>query len=113
MRGGTALVDDFSELRSRGQGYLEVDLPGGTYPYLTLSFRADHAVVHLFTDDETVSLLVGDDSVPWDETVEVPIMNELAIFTGHFVMAVDHAWGVAQSFVRTGSFTGLGEWVEL
>jgi hypothetical protein len=106
-------MDDFSELRSRGQGHLEVSLPGGTYPCLTLSFRAEYAVVHLFTDEETVSLLVGDGSVPWDETVEVPVMDELAIFTGYFVLGVDRAWGVVHSFVRTGAFTDLGEWVEL
>jgi len=107
-------MDDFSRLRSRGQGHLEVGPPGGgTYPCLTLAFRAGHAVVHLFTDEETVSLLAGDGTVPWGETVEVPVLDELAIFTGYFVMGVDHAWDVVESFVRTGSFTELGEWVEL
>jgi len=105
--------DTFSELRARGQGYLEVDLPDGTYPCLALGFRADHAVVHLFTDARTVSLLVGDGTVPRDEAVEVPVMDELAIFTGYFVMGVDRAWDAVESFVRTGSFTERGEWVEL
>ncbi|MFC8346287.1 hypothetical protein [Streptomyces sp. NPDC057280] len=106
-------MNDLTEPRSRGQGHLEVALPGVTYPYLTLSFRGGHAVVHLFTDEETVFLLVGDGTVSPDETVEVPVLDELAIFTGHFVMGVDRARDVVQSFVRTGSFTGLGEWVEL
>jgi len=106
-------MDDFGELRSRVQGHLEVGLADGTYPCLTLSFRAEHAVVHLFTDEETVSLLVGDGTVPWEATVEVPVMDELAIFTGYFVMGVDRAWDAVESFVRTGSFTELGEWVEL
>lgn len=108
-----ALADAFRDLRSRGQGYLEAGLPDGPYPYVTLGFRADHAVVHLFTDAETVYLLVGDGTVPWDESVDVPVMDEPAGFTGHFVMSVDTAWSVVQGFVRTGSFAELGEWVVL
>lgn len=80
---------------------------------MTLSFRADHAVVHLFTDEETVSLLVGDGTVPRDVAVDVPVMDEPAIFAGLFVMTVDKAWSVVRGFVRTRSFAELGEWAAL
>lgn len=107
------LTDDFNELRSRGRGYLEVRLPDGAFPQLTLSFRDDHAIIHLFTNEESVSLLVGDGTVPPETTVDVLIMDDLAAFTGDFVLSVDHAWDVVRDFVRTEAIEGLGEWCEL
>ena len=107
------LVGDFSELRSRGQGYLEVHFPDSEYPQMTLSFQGDRAIIHLFTDEETVSLLAGDGTVPPDVTVDVPIMDELSSFTGDFVLSVDRAWDVVETFVRTGTYAELGEWFEL
>ncbi|MET9379796.1 hypothetical protein ABZY09_01600 [Streptomyces sp. NPDC002928] len=107
------LAGDFSELRSSGQGYLEVRLPDSEYPQLTLSFRGDRAIIHLFTDEETVSLLGGDGTVPPEVTVDVPIMDELSSFTGDFVLSVDRAWDVVENFVRTGTFEELGEWFDL
>lgn len=107
------LTEAFGELRSRGEGHLEVGPPDGLFPYMTLSFRADRAVVHLFTDEETVSLLVGDGTVPWDETVEIPVLDEPAIFTGYFVLRLDTAWSVVRSFARAGGGAEPGEWVVL
>ncbi len=40
-------------------------------------------------------------------------MDDLAVFTGDFVLSVDHAWEVVQNFVLTGAFEDLGEWCEL
>lgn len=107
------LTGDFNELRSHGQGYLEVRLPDSAFPQLTLSFRDDHAIIHLFTNEESVSLLVGDGTVPPEATVDVPIMDDLTVFTGDFILSVDHAWDIVENFVRTGTFEELGEWCEL
>ncbi|MFI6495178.1 hypothetical protein [Streptomyces sp. NPDC050564] len=41
------LSDRFNDLRSRGQGYVEVRSPNREFPVLILAFRDDHAVVHL------------------------------------------------------------------
>ena len=107
------LVRAFRELRTSGRGHLEVNLPDSLYPYLTLSFLGDHAVIHLFTSEESVSLLVGDGSVSPEGQFDVPVMDELGTFTGDFVMRVDRAWDVMENFVRTGTVEGLGEWYEL
>ena len=107
------LVSAFRELCASGRGHLEVNLPDSLYPYLTLSFLGDHAVIHLFTSEERVSLLVGDGSVSPEGQFDVPVMDELGTFTGDFVMRVDRAWDVMENFVRTGTVEGLGEWYEL
>ncbi|MER6290617.1 hypothetical protein [Streptomyces sviceus] len=107
------LLSAFRELRASGRGHLEVNLLDSLYPYLTLSFLGDHAVIHLFTSEESISLLVGDGSVSPDGEVDVPVMDELATFTGDFVMGVDCAWDVMENFVRAGTVEGLGEWREL
>ncbi|WP_307180145.1 hypothetical protein [Streptomyces canus] len=80
---------------------------------MTLSFLGDHAVIHLFTSEDSVSLLVGDGSVSPEGEVDVPVMDELGTFTGDFVMGVDRAWDVMENFVRAGAVEGLGEWYEL
>ncbi len=60
------LSDRFNDLRSRGEGgYVEVRTANREFPVLTLAFRGgDHAVVHLMSDTERLSLLVGDGTVP-------------------------------------------------
>jgi hypothetical protein len=107
------LSDRFSELRSRGQGYVEVRSPNRQFPVLTLGFRGDHAVVHLMSDSERMSLLVGDGTMPSSAEVEVPIMDDLAAFTGDFVLDVDRAWNLVYDFTRTQAADPLGEWREL
>jgi hypothetical protein len=106
----------FIELRSIGEGYLEVELPTENSPQVSLGFRGDHAVVDQLADldeDPKSFLLVGDGSVPPDGTVDVPGMDEDSGFSGDFVMSVDRAWDAVRDFVRTGSPAGLGEWYEL
>jgi hypothetical protein len=106
----------FRQLRSVGQGYLEVELPVENSPQVSVGFRGDQAVVERLTDlDEAPKslLLVGDGSLPPDTTVQVPIMDEDAVFTGGFVMSVDRAWEAVRGFVRTGSTDALGDWFEL
>jgi hypothetical protein len=96
----------FIELRSIGEGYIEVELSTEGSPQVILGFRGDHAVVEQLSDldEEPKSfLLVGDDSLPPDGKVEVPIMDDDVVFTGDFVMSVDRAWDAVRDFVRTGS----------
>ncbi|MFG2409087.1 hypothetical protein ACGFR8_33025 [Streptomyces brevispora] len=102
----------FNDLRSRGQGYIEVRLPNREFPVLALAFRDDHAVVHLMSDTERTSLLVGDGTVPSGDEVEVPIMDDLVTFTGNFVLDIDRAWKV-HDFSHTQAVGALGEWCEL
>jgi hypothetical protein len=106
----------FIELRSIGEGYLEVELPTENSPQVSLGFRGDHAVVDQLADldeDPKSFLLVGDGSVPPDGTVDVPGTDTDTGFTGHFVMNVDRAWDAVRDFVRTGSPADLGEWYAL
>ncbi|GGV90126.1 hypothetical protein [Streptomyces massasporeus] len=107
------LAREFNELRSHGRGYLEVRMPDGEFPQLTLSFSDDQAVIHLFANEESVSLLAGDGATPAEVTVDVPVMDDLATFTGDFVLDVDHAWEVVQNFTQTQRLEDLGEWCEL
>jgi hypothetical protein len=107
------LADHFNELRSRGQGYLEVRQPDSEYPLLTLGFRGDHAIIHRFDDPETSSLLVGDGTAAADVLVDVPVMDDLAAFSGAFVLAVDRAWVLVRDFIQSGTPHDLGEWCEL
>jgi hypothetical protein len=106
----------FIELRASGEGYLEVNLPAENSAQVTLSFRGDHAVVEqlrVLDENPKSFLLVGDGSVPPDDTVDMPIMDEDSSFTGHFIMSVDRAWKAVRDFAGTGSPDGLGEWYEL
>lgn len=107
------LSDRFNDLRSRGQGYVEVRLPNREFPVLILAFRGDRAVAHLMSAPERMSLLVGDGTVPSDSEVEVPIMDDLATFTGDFVLDVDRAWELVHDFTQTRAAGPWGEWREL
>ncbi|MEE1671584.1 hypothetical protein RCR19_39870 [Streptomyces sp. WAC07094] len=107
------LSDRFSNLRSRGQGYLEVRSPNREFPVLILAFRDNHAVIHLMSDTERMSLHVGDGTVPSGAEVEIPIMDDLAVFTGDFVLDIDRAWELVHDFTQTWRASPLGEWCEL
>lgn len=107
------LLTYFGELQNRGEGYVEVRMPGLDSPWLALSFRGDHAVVHSLSDEGSMALLVGDSSVEMDETVEVPVMDEPALFSGEFVSNLDRAWEIIRAFVHSGEFESLGEWSDL
>ncbi|MDF2273276.1 hypothetical protein P2Q00_49000 [Streptomyces coacervatus] len=107
------LSDRFNDLRSRGQGYVEVRSPDREFPVLILAFRDDHAVVHLMSDTERMSLLVGDGTVPSGAEVELPIMDDLAVFMGDFVLDIDRAWDLVHDFTQTWAAGPAGEWCEL
>lgn len=80
---------------------------------LTLAFRGDHAVVHLMSDPERTSLLVGDGSAPSGAEVEVLIVDDLAVFSGDFVLHIDRAWELVHDFTQTWAAAPLGEWCAL
>ncbi|GGX69467.1 hypothetical protein GCM10010358_24940 [Streptomyces minutiscleroticus] len=107
------LSDRFNDLRSCGQGYIEVRSPNREFPVLILAFRDEHAVLHLMSDTERMSLLVGDGTVPLDTGVEVPIVDDLAAFMGDFVLNVERAWDLVHDFTRTGAVGPPGEWCAL
>lgn len=107
------LTESFNALRSRNQGYVEVHFGDAQFPLLTLGFRGDKAVIHLFVNEESVSLLVGNGSMSSDETIEVPVMDDVTPFAGDFALSVDEGWEIVQKFLRTGTFEDLGEWCEL
>ncbi|MFC9755130.1 hypothetical protein [Streptomyces sp. NPDC056921] len=111
--GLAALSAHFNALRSGGRGYLEVRLPGSEFPLLTLGFQDDQAVIHLFDHAGRSSLLVGDGTASADSVVQVPIMDDLAVFSCDFVLAVDRAWALLRNFIQAGSPGELGEWCEL
>ncbi|WP_405764659.1 hypothetical protein OHU34_03640 [Streptomyces sp. NBC_00080] len=62
---------------------------------------------------ERISLLVGDGTVPSGAEVEVPIVDDLAVFTGDFVLDIDRAWDLVHDFTQTWATGSLGEWREL
>jgi hypothetical protein len=102
------LSDRFNDLRSCGQGYMEVRSPNSELPALTLAFRDDHAVVHLMSDTERTSLLMGDGTAPPGAEVEVPIMDHLAVFTGDFALGTDQAWELVHDFTQRQTADHLG-----
>lgn len=100
----------FVELRARGQG-----LPGGSasgqgLPLLTLGFRGEHAVVHAAHSPEAITLHRGNGAVPLDDVVEVLILNELARFSGDFVLTLQRAWRVLNAFIHSGSWGDPRDW---
>ncbi|WP_256918676.1 hypothetical protein [Streptomyces hilarionis] len=107
------LSDRLNDLRSRGQGYVEVRSLDREFPVLILAFRDDHAVVHLMSGTERMSLLVGDGTVPTGAEVEVPITDDLAAFTGDFVLDIDRAWNLVHEFTQTQAAGPLGKWCEV
>ena len=60
-------------------------------------------------------LEVGDGVIPNEQTVLVPVMDDIddAKFTGAFVLSADHAWAAVRDFIRHGTVEDLGDWQEL
>ncbi|WP_327007622.1 hypothetical protein OHA72_10325 [Dactylosporangium sp. NBC_01737] len=114
-RGSTLaeLSERVAVLRSIGEGYVEAGFPDRDYPYLAFGFRARYAIVEIFPSAERTLLLVGNGVVANDINAEVPILDELATFTGDFVTDVDRAWTLVRSFLLDGSAVHLGTWQEL
>ncbi|WP_433790652.1 hypothetical protein [Actinoplanes sp. CA-252034] len=109
-----AAVDDrFRQLRRRRvRGYIEVEIPEIASPRLAIGFRGEYAVIHLLVVSPVAQsfLLAGDRSVPDEAYVQVPVMDELARFTGDVVLEVHRAWELVRAFLRHGQAGELGEW---
>ncbi|WP_433550994.1 hypothetical protein ACQP08_24785 [Micromonospora zamorensis] len=103
-------MERFDELRAQGRGYLEVR-GSAVFPVLTLGFAASAAVVHLMTDEGSMSLLAANG--PADADAEVLVLDDLVDFTADFVLNLERAWQVVEEFVRTGDPRRAGEWREL
>ncbi|GAB3938465.1 hypothetical protein GCM10029976_052990 [Kribbella albertanoniae] len=103
----------FDQLAGSGRGYLEVRSLGREFPLLTVGLQGGFAVVHCSTAQEQMALLWGDGSVAAHEAIEVPVMDEVAVFSGEFVLSTTAARAVVEDFVRSGSPAGLGEWMDL
>jgi hypothetical protein len=106
------LLARFRELRSRGEGYLEVSTSDRAYPAIMMGFRNGRGVIHVLEAPESLALARGDNSVPADEEIEVPIFDEPAVFTGEVVMTLDHAWQFVENFARTGSVGDYENWFQ-
>lgn len=102
-------------LRALGWGYSEVHVSGTDYPCLTLSFRGDYAVLHQLSAEDKVLLLAGDGVIADDETVLVPMLDDIdeAPFSGAFVLSAERARAAVREFLRHGSVEDLGDWQEL
>jgi len=60
-----------------------------------------------------MSVLGGDGTAPSGGQVEVPIMDDLAAFTGDFVLDTGRAWDLVDDFTQTRAAGLLGEWCEV
>lgn len=109
------LLDRIAELRIRGAGYLEIQIADRDYPALSLAFAGDRAVLHLWSDEGQMALLGGDGSIPMDEDVEVPTMDDPdpSIFTGEFTSTTDRAVALVERFIGGGDAQSLGDWYDL
>jgi hypothetical protein len=92
-----------------------VSLAGRAHPHLTLSLRGDYGVVHQFSADDKVFLFAGDGSIADDQTVLLPVMDDIddTAFTGAFVLSAGHAYAAIREFLHRGSVDDLGDWEEL
>lgn len=104
------LVD---QLTGIGQGYLELRSAEHEFPVLTVGFRRGFAVIQCASTPDQTALLHGDGSIPPGETIDVPIVDELATFTGEFVLTVGRARKALEDFTESGNPACHGEWYGL
>jgi hypothetical protein len=107
------LENHFRQLRRRRiRGYIEVEVPHVESPQLTIGFRGEYAVIHMLVVAPVAQcfLLAGDGTVPDEAYVQVPVMDELARFTGNVVLDVHRAWDLVRAFIHTGQAGEFGEW---
>ena len=109
--GPTDLARRFELLRQHGAGYLEVRREHD-YPVLTLGFADDDAVLHLFTDADTVRLLLNVQPARAEPAI-VTVMDEPTEFTAEFIHRLDHAWSIVERFARTSHVPAMDQWQEL
>lgn len=107
------LIRLVGQLSTFDQGYVEVRLVGDDFPALLVGFRKGFAVVQCVSGPDSMILLAGDGSVPGSELVDVLIMDDLATFTGEYVVESARAREVLLKFAEGADVRSLGEWREL
>ena len=107
------LVRMVDHLTAIDQGYVEVRLVDDEFPVLLVGFRRGFAVVQFMADRESMALLTGDGSVADSESVDVLIMDDLATYTGEYVLASARARDVLLEFADGADPRSLGEWHDL
>lgn len=108
-----AFLHFLESLSTHGEGYAEVARGNQPFPLLALSAASGRGVIHQVQSEDKSCLLRGDGSVPVGDVVELPIIEGVATFSGHFVLTLDLAVGVVEAFVRGAAVARLGEWVAL
>ncbi|MFF9165220.1 hypothetical protein ACF081_33850, partial [Streptomyces longwoodensis] len=91
----------------------EVRLHGDEFPLLTLGFLNDQAVIHLFDTAEKQYLLIGDGTATTDTSVHLPVMDDLAVFSGDNIISIDRAWALIRHYIQTGTPDAPGAWREM
>jgi hypothetical protein len=99
--------------RASGRGTWKCDRLNLSFPVVSVGFRGGFAVIHCASAPDEMALLYGDGSVAPEEAIELPIMDELATFTGEFVLNAAGARKALRDFVVSGTPASLGEWYEL
>src|SRR5689334_24416790 len=107
------VLDLFDQFVGVGQGYLEVRSADHEFPPVTMGMQGGFAVIHGATTPDQITLLYGDGSLSPQETVEVPIMDELETFTGEFALGTAAAREALEDFIRSGDLARLGRWFDL
>ena len=114
QRTGVAEFTTFMEaFMIDNEGYLEVRSAGAEYPTLTLGFRRGLAVVHRFTDEQSVDLLHNDRATRGAELFAIPVLHLDSEFTAEFVHPLAEAWAVVRAFAGTGVLPDPGSWTRL
>jgi hypothetical protein len=106
------LIDQLSGGRQQ-QGYLEVRPAGDEFPVLLVGFRGGLAVVQRMLDSESMSILGGDGSVAGSDSIDILIMDDLATFTGEYVLGLQRAQEGVLQFLDGADLSALGEWNDL
>ncbi|TCC54386.1 hypothetical protein E0H73_38700 [Kribbella pittospori] len=104
------LVDELSTI---DQGYVEVRRADDDFPALLVGFRMGFAVVQCMSGPESIALLTGDGSVVGSDLVDVLIMDDLATFSGDYVLESARARDVLRKFADGADVRCLGEWHDL
>jgi hypothetical protein len=107
------LIRLVNQLSVIDQGYVEVRRVDDVFPAILVGFRKGLAVVQCMSGPESMALLTGDGSVAGSELVDVLIMDDLATFTGEYVLASARARDVLLKFADGADLRSLGEWHDL
>ena len=110
-------VDEFTTFMEAfladNEGYTEVRPAGSDYPVLTMGFRQGLAVVHRFTDEQSVALLRNRNATRGAALFAIPVFHLDHEFTADFVLPLGEAWAVVKAYVETGTLPDPGSWTEL